>query len=128
MSGPRRGGQPPRRLAGRDFGRLHVLGPAPRPAHTIRPGLWWWCECRCPARTLRRVFGDHLASGRVKSCGCLRRELGATLWRRRRKGGDPPGEPLGSARPPDSSVATRPADHPAGFFLPGRRGGAGGKP
>ena len=37
-----------------------------------KEGMSWVCRCRCGNETSVRT--DHLKSGRVKSCGCYRRE------------------------------------------------------
>ena len=29
------------------FGRLTVVGRAPRPAYYARKGAWWLCRCEC---------------------------------------------------------------------------------
>ena len=55
---------PPLDLTGQQF---HYLT-------TIRKeGMNWICRCRCGKETSVRT--QHLKSGRVKSCGCYRREL-----------------------------------------------------
>jgi hypothetical protein len=59
------------------FGRLTVIG---------KPKLLWRCgkgksaylisvRVRCSCGVVKDVWEHHLLSGRVKSCGCLRREL-----------------------------------------------------
>jgi hypothetical protein len=58
------------------FGRWTILGPAPeRPAGLIR----WQCQCVCGTR--RDVREDYMRNGRSKSCGCLRKDVSATLTR-----------------------------------------------
>lgn len=60
-------------LVGRRFGRLLVE----RDGQTQQGGaLMWRCICDCGAR--HDVLGQHLRSGRVKSCGCLRAEQNRT--------------------------------------------------
>ena len=54
-------------LTGQTFGQLTAL----RQVDDPRPGIWWECQCACGNRTVCRR--NELMSGRVKSCGCLRR-------------------------------------------------------
>lgn len=52
------------------FGRLTVVGPAPK-----RPGLAlsvWRCRCECGNEV--EVFGSNLTSGGTRSCGCFHQE------------------------------------------------------
>lgn len=59
-------------LTGQRFGRLWVIGPAPKRGRiTI-----WDCFCDCGAR--RQVQAVHLRSGHTSSCGCLNREINST--------------------------------------------------
>ena len=60
-----------RDILGQRFGRLTVIAPAPTKHRRAR----WICQCDCnsPAVT---TTGRNLVSGRKKSCGCLRREMG----------------------------------------------------
>lgn len=49
-------------LTGKTFGEwivLEYLG------HSL-----WLCQCSCEAKTLRKIKGSHLISGKTKSCGC----------------------------------------------------------
>lgn len=57
-------------LQGRRFGRLIVDQPS-----TLRHthGRRWLCVCDCGAVT--RVSASDLQSGKIRSCGCLRREV-----------------------------------------------------
>lgn len=55
---------------GRSFGRLLVLGWAGR---TSRNHQLWLCVCRCGQFT--RIEMHDLVTGKVKSCGCLKREI-----------------------------------------------------
>lgn len=68
-------------LFGKTFGRLTALERAPRPEYSTRTGSWWLCRCSCG--TEKVVYGEHLRTGRARSCGCLRKELAAA---RKRKG------------------------------------------
>lgn len=60
-------------MVGKTFGRLTVLGPAPRRGKTR--GAWWECSCACGRLTA--VKGMHLRSGNTRSCGCLHAESSA---------------------------------------------------
>lgn len=62
-------------MAGRVCGRLRVHARA----GLGRPGAMWWCECECGKRLV--VAGPLLRRGAVKSCGCLKREVGAAHLR-----------------------------------------------
>jgi hypothetical protein len=55
-------------LTGHVYGRLTVLGRAPR----TKGRECWRCQCKCGNVTATRV--DRLISGNTKSCGCFRRE------------------------------------------------------
>lgn len=60
-------------LTGQTFGRLTVLGIAPK-----RPGqkpIRWWCRCECG--NVIDATPAHLKKGSVKSCGCLNRDFNA---------------------------------------------------
>ncbi|OHX26872.1 AP2 domain-containing protein [Streptococcus iniae] len=54
-------------LTGRRFERLTVLGDVGK--RTANGKVLWHCLCECGKITF--VRGDHLKSGKVKSCGCL---------------------------------------------------------
>jgi hypothetical protein len=56
-------------LTGKQFGMLRVLGYAGKDKH--RKARWWvYCE---GCTQVKFVRGANLLSGRIKSCGCLRR-------------------------------------------------------
>lgn len=59
--------------AGKDFGRLHVLGGIGQDEHGTRIYL---CRCSCGRWKLAR--GSDLVRGDVRSCGCLRLQHGGT--------------------------------------------------
>ena len=66
-------------MTGRTCGQLKVLGRAPAPEYcceSYQTRAWWRCECKCGA--VVDVDGSSLRSKRVKSCGCLRKELVAS--------------------------------------------------
>ena len=60
-----------KQLLGKRYGRLLVLGVAPKE-------LWrnqnshWFCECDCGQQ--RIISGSDLESGNVNSCGCFKKE------------------------------------------------------
>lgn len=68
-------------LAGDTFGRLTVIGPAPRPSHGKRDAVWL---CRCSCGNEKAIKSSALRSGDTKSCGCFQRE---STGRRRRTHG-----------------------------------------
>lgn len=61
-------------LTGQKFGRLTVVN---RAENTAQGKIRWLCTCDCGATT--RVSRSDLLQGRVKSCGCLRRETTAKM-------------------------------------------------
>jgi len=61
-----------RRLKGKKFGRLTVIGKAPRPANVSHRSAMWECECECGGTII--AMAPHLLSGATRSCGCLKRE------------------------------------------------------
>lgn len=62
-------------ITGQQFGRLTVIGFA----FTRRKAFW---NCRCECGTACTVNGTHLRTGRVKSCGCYRRDIAPDLGRK----------------------------------------------
>ena len=56
-------------IAGRVFGRLTVIE-----IDSVKGGNSKWL-CRCACGTVKVVNGTQMASGRIKSCGCLAREM-----------------------------------------------------
>lgn len=63
---------------GLTFNRLTIIerGECPRRdvAETYIRQTWYRCQCACSAFTVQPWY--HIRIGRVKSCGCLKRELG----------------------------------------------------
>lgn len=59
-------------MAGRRFGRLQVTNLSDKRASDR--SLCW--ECKCDCGTTHVASGVCLRNGSVKSCGCLRREVG----------------------------------------------------
>ena len=66
-------------LTGKRFGRLTVRGYAGSDAwgHAL-----WQCKCRCGRRKTAR--GERLNDRRIRSCGCLARELSSLRCATRR--------------------------------------------
>lgn len=54
-------------LTGQRFGRLEVIGEAPR-----QNGQSMW-TCRCDCGNVVERMGYHLVRGSIKSCGCVRK-------------------------------------------------------
>ena len=64
-------GKPTNKLSGKRYGRLTVLGIAPKEIWRNK-NSHWICECVCGQQ--RIISGADLKSGNVNSCGCLKRE------------------------------------------------------
>lgn len=62
-------------LTGKKFGRLSVIRRAPNRGERTM----WACRCDCGNEAV--IDGLNMVSGRVKSCGCLRREVCPTTRR-----------------------------------------------
>lgn len=62
-------------LTGQVFGRFTVLERAAK----IGRGSAWLCQCSCPEKTIKTIRQSDLISGKVSSCGCLKREVVAAL-------------------------------------------------
>jgi hypothetical protein len=62
-----------RNLVGQQLGLLTVRERAPGNAWG---NARWVCSCACDGKTVI-VAGGHLTSGHTRSCGCLRRQVGA---------------------------------------------------
>ena len=60
-----------RDLTGQKFGRLTVIGIA----ETDTRKTYWVCQCDCG--NFKTVRADSLISGKIKSCGCLKKEQDA---------------------------------------------------
>ena len=63
-------------VPGQRFGRLVVLV---RVENGTGGKVRWLCRCDCGMEV--DVFASGLRSGRTRSCGCLRRELGRAKMR-----------------------------------------------
>lgn len=63
-------------LTGRVCGRLAVIGRA----ESRRNAVYWTCRCECG--TVKAVASERLRSGATKSCGCLAREVAASVNRK----------------------------------------------
>ncbi len=55
------------------YGRLKVVGRAHPPRLDNKGLAYWYCECEC--HTTIMVSGSLLRTGKVRSCGCLRRDM-----------------------------------------------------
>lgn len=58
-------------ISGQKFGKLTALYPVKtrEPSNGV---CRWFCSCDCG--NFHIVNGNHLRTGRTKSCGCLRRK------------------------------------------------------
>jgi len=65
-------------LTGERFGRLTVLGRAPKPSANGSAG--WLARCDCGTKIV--ALSSRLRAGRIRSCGCLRAEMGRELFMR----------------------------------------------
>lgn len=64
-------------LAGKQFGRLFVVSPAPRIANRTA----WNCVCECGSKRIVRT--QSLRNGETRSCGCLSSEIHARMCQSR---------------------------------------------
>lgn len=60
-------------LTGQKFGRLTVLGRAPKPEGATSTSAFWYCVCECGTKKV--ISGNVLRQGKAKSCGCLNNEI-----------------------------------------------------
>lgn len=60
-------------LTGQVFNRLTILERAENDKHG---GAMWKCLCECG--NITTIRGAHIKNGRIKSCGCLNKEIRAT--------------------------------------------------
>lgn len=63
-------------IKGMKFGRLEVMGISYKQRDRYGSRIYWACKCDCGNEV--DVRGDHLKSGRTKSCNCLHDESSAT--------------------------------------------------
>lgn len=61
-------------ITGQIFGRLTVLGLAPKP-NDKDTRAYWWCKCSCKQHNIVRVSGKSLRNGNTQSCGCLQKDI-----------------------------------------------------
>ena len=59
-------------MLGKTFGRLTVVKEFHSTLSSGRKLLRYQCECVCGNK--KDVFGEHLRSGKIRSCGCLKVE------------------------------------------------------
>ena len=69
-------------LTGKTFGRLMVIERGPNGKHNRDQ---WWCKCDCGNNELLLKRGNDLRTGRLKSCGCARKEKTIKRNKARRK-------------------------------------------
>ena len=62
-------------LSGKKFNRLTIIG------FDKRSGSLYYWKCRCDCGKIKSVQANALKIGRIKSCGCLNRELSAERGR-----------------------------------------------
>lgn len=62
------------------FGRLVVLGRAPKRPDVANKQIRWECLCDCGKKTV--VFSAHLRSGHTTSCGCFQRKRTSEVHKR----------------------------------------------
>jgi len=60
-------------MVGKEFGRLTVLSGYHTALSSGRKLLKYRCRCVCGEK--KDVFGEHLRSGKIASCGCYRTEV-----------------------------------------------------
>lgn len=60
-------------LTGKTFGRVLVLG---QDGRDRRGNIFWKYVCDCG--TIKHALGDNLKSGKIRSCGCLSKEVKTT--------------------------------------------------
>ena len=63
-------------MLGRNFDRLTVIA-QDRTTH-LDSHKWFWCLCACGEYII--VKSDRLRGGKTRSCGCLRKEIAATIF------------------------------------------------
>nr|DAG87268.1 MAG TPA: hypothetical protein [Herelleviridae sp.] len=69
-------------LTGQKFGKLKVLYRIP----SVHGAKLWACQCDCGNPEIQIVREYYLTHNRVKSCGCLRKEVNeVTAFNRRSK-------------------------------------------
>lgn len=61
----------PLELTGKRFGRLEVLK---RVNNGYNRQSYWLCKCDCG--NTKVIRGTHLTAGKIKSCGCIVKEMG----------------------------------------------------
>ena len=66
-------------LAGKKFGRLTVVNRVERNFAYRNRNLRWKCICECGKTAIIR--GQHLKTGLIRSCGCLRAQMSAETAR-----------------------------------------------
>lgn len=67
-------------LTGKRFERLKVLGVYKKDKHHV----YWRCKCDCGKEKI--VRNQHLVGGKIRSCGCLAREVSRKIMKNNRIG------------------------------------------
>lgn len=61
-------------LSGNRFSRLVVINRVQTPSHIKKSGRAYWL-CRCDCGKEKIICSENLNSGKIKSCGCYKREM-----------------------------------------------------
>jgi len=61
-------------MIGKKYGRLTVLGIAPKPEHIKSRTKYVYCKCDCGNPEVLSINSTYLKNGHTLSCGCLRSE------------------------------------------------------
>ena len=77
-------------LTHQTFGRLYVLGRAPKPENSKETRAFWWCIC-LNDNNIVRVIGKSLLNGDTKSCGCIQKEKASINATKRNISNNKPG-------------------------------------
>ena len=78
-------------LTHQTYGRLYVLGRAPRPEGKNDTRAYWWCIC-LNDNNIVRVIGKSLLNGQTKSCGCIQKEKASANAIKRNTSDNKPGQ------------------------------------
>ena len=62
-------------LIGQRFGKLQVIARSEPPEGVNDAGTFWLCKCDCGNEKI--IMGKSLREGHTRSCGCLKKDIGA---------------------------------------------------